>query len=306
MHMADALVSAPVAVIGDVIAATLIGVSVQKLHRDKRPDTVALMGILGAFVFVAQLINFSIPATGSSGHIIGGILLAALLGPWAGFLTLYSILIVQCLIFADGGLLVLGWNIINMAATTCLIAYPLVYKPVSNNNRHVMTASVIACIIALELGAALVTVETETSGITALPINNFLLFMLPIHFVIGACEGVCTGLLLKFIHKSDPALLFSVHKYKPCEHKKSYLWIIVATLVPAATFSLLASSQPDGLEWSIKHLTGAIELTEATKPPTALMADYEAKISGIAGAIITLILVWGISSIIFKKRKGTT
>ncbi len=74
------------------------------------------MGVMGAFVFAAQMINFAIPGTGSSGHIIGGILLAAVLGPWAAFLTLSSVLLLQCLLFADGGFMALGCNILNMAA----------------------------------------------------------------------------------------------------------------------------------------------------------------------------------------------
>ena len=86
------------------------------------------MGVVGAFVFAAQMINFSIPGTGSSGHITGGVLLAAILGPEAGFLSLVSILIVQCLFFGDGGLLALGCNIINMVFFSCFIGYKFIKK----------------------------------------------------------------------------------------------------------------------------------------------------------------------------------
>ena len=80
------------------------------------------MGVMGAFIFAAQMLNFSIPGTGSSGHIVGGILLASMLGPWAAFLTLSSVIIIQCLVFADGGLMAIGCNIINMAAMSTLVA----------------------------------------------------------------------------------------------------------------------------------------------------------------------------------------
>ena len=87
------------------------------------------MGVMGAFIFAAQMINFSIPGTGSSGHLVGGILLSAILGPWAALITLASVLVIQCLVFADGGFMALGANILNMAALSCLVAYPLLFRP---------------------------------------------------------------------------------------------------------------------------------------------------------------------------------
>ena len=110
--MADALVSTPVASGAGIAAIVLLGVAGYKVNKAKGVNSsiVPLMGVLGAFVFAAQMINFTIPGTGSSGHIIGGVLLAAFLGPWAAFLTISSVLIIQCLIFADGGLFALGCN----------------------------------------------------------------------------------------------------------------------------------------------------------------------------------------------------
>ena len=105
--MSDALLSAPVAIVADVVAVGLLVAAASRLKNDKRDNSVALMGVMGAFIFAAQMVNFSIPGTGSSGHIVGGVLLAAMLGPWAAFLTLSSVLIIQCLIFADGGLMAL-------------------------------------------------------------------------------------------------------------------------------------------------------------------------------------------------------
>ena len=122
MHMSDALLSAPVAIAADVAAAGLLVAAALRLKKESRENMVPLMGVMGAFVFAAQMVNFAIPGTGSSGHIVGGVLLAALLGPWAGFLTLASVLIIQCLVFADGGLMALGCNIINMGAMTALAA----------------------------------------------------------------------------------------------------------------------------------------------------------------------------------------
>ena len=123
--MSDALISPSVAAGAGVVAVSLIAVAIEvctrktsTLNPTRREYLFPLMGVLGAFVFAAQMINFTIPGTGSSGHIVGGILLAAILGPWPAFLTLSSVLIIQALIFADGGILALGCNIGNMAASS--------------------------------------------------------------------------------------------------------------------------------------------------------------------------------------------
>ena len=157
------------------------------------------MGVMGAFVFAAQMLNFAIPGTGSSGHIVGGILLCAMLGTRAAFVTLSSVIMLQCLLFADGGLLALGCNIINMAAMSCLVAYPAVYRPIAGDGAsagRIFAASILSSVVALELGAVAVVVETSLSGIAQLPPARFLAFMLPIHLLIGLGEGIATGSVL--------------------------------------------------------------------------------------------------------------
>ena len=115
MHMADALVAPAVAGTMYVCSAAAAAYSVKKVRLENDPKKIPVMGIMGAFVFAAQMINFTIPGTGSSGHLCGGMLLTALLGPYAGFLTMIGVLFIQCLLFADGGILALGCNIWNMA-----------------------------------------------------------------------------------------------------------------------------------------------------------------------------------------------
>lgn len=314
MHMADALVSAPVAVTAGVVAAALIIVASRKVSRINREDILPLMGVMGAFVFAAQMINFSIPGTGSSGHIIGGVLLAALMGPWAAFITLASVLIIQCLIFADGGLMALGCNLINMAAMSCLVAYPLLYRPIAGNSLkkwRVMAASVVACIVGLELGALLVTGETELSGITALPTSQFLMFMLPIHLAIGLCEGLATGVVLCFVMSYRPEMLYrpgvqneySGKSEKLTKRSKVVISVFAGlAIVMGVAFTWVASSDPDGLEWSISKLTGSTELAPSVTPVTALMPDYDSTFAGVLGGLIVVALIWGFCSIIFRKR----
>lgn len=309
MHMADALISTPVAVATGAAAAALIGVASRKASHSSREGIVSLMGVMGAFVFAAQMINFTIPGTGSSGHIIGGILLSALLGPWCAFLTLTSVLIVQCLIFADGGLLALGCNIINMGAMSCLIAYPLVYKPIVNRHytpARLITASVAASIAGLELGALCVTIETTASGITALNFGSFLGIMLAIHLAIGAIEGIATGLILVFVLRNSPEMLNGTDYENSKRNKRKTLIVIGSiALIFAITFVWIASGNPDGLEWSIEKMTGATELAPAQTPATAFMPDYESHLSGIVGGIIVMITLWALSSLLLNRTKRT-
>lgn len=317
MHMADALVSAPVAIAAGVVAASLIVVASRKVSQIRRDDILPLMGVMGAFVFAAQMINFSIPGTGSSGHIIGGVLLAALMGPWAGFITLASVLIIQCLVFADGGLMALGCNLINMGVMSCLVAYPLIYRPIAgryDGKTRILVASVLACIVGLELGALLVTAETELSGITALPASRFLLFMVPIHLAIGLCEGIATGVVLCFVAAARPAMLynrqesnggFSSGFQKMSRRSKVVIGAFaVLALGMAVAFSWIASGNPDGLEWSIAKLTGNTELAPAVTPVTAVMPDYDSTFAGVLGGLIVIALLWGFCSIIFRKRRN--
>lgn len=308
MHMADALVSPAVAVTAGVAACGLIAIASKKLRGDRRREIIPLMGVMGAFVFAAQMINFSIPGTGSSGHLIGGILLSAVLGPWAAFITLTSVIIVQCLVFADGGLLALGCNILNMAATSCLLAYPLVYKPIVNKDTStwkVAVASMASCVVALEIGAFLVTIETELSGVTELPFRTFLTFMLPIHLAIGAIEGLATASVLLFIKRTRPSLIVSgvAEKDKNLKGKRVFGTVMIGvTIILAGLFTVLASSNPDGLEWSIEKITGHAPI-ESVAPSTAVMVGYESSLSGIVGAAIVMMMLWLFTSLIFSRLR---
>lgn len=324
MHMADALVSPAVAAVTGIVSGALIVVAAKKVKNSKTENIVPLMGVMGAFIFAAQMINFSIPGTGSSGHIVGGVLLATLLGPWAALITLSSVLIVQCLIFADGGLMALGGNVFNMAVCTCLIAYPLVFRPLIGkfpvSTGRLMAVSILTCVIGLELGALAVTVETEASQITALPMSQFLLFMIPIHLAIGIGEGLATGAVLYFVQKYKPELLMQNAQLEPTANEKSgfrkpVLIFAILALVIGGTFSWTASSNPDGLEWSIFQVTGdtepavsissnSYEIAQNIQESTALMPDYNTTFAGITGGVIVVIVIWILSGLLQYSKKS--
>lgn len=318
--MSDALVSPPIFAVTGAVSLALLGTAIWKVKHpgnDRRePDgrnehIVPLMGVMGAFIFAAQMINFSIPGTGSSGHLVGGILLSAILGPWAALITLASVLVLQCLVFADGGFMALGANILNMAVLSCLVAYPLLFRPLMKRNAspgRILAASMIASVVGLELGALAVTIETEASGITALPMGQFLLFMLPIHLFIGVGEGLATAAVIYVVQKYKPELLYGVRRERTPEKRKfgkALAAISLAALLIAGSFSWLASSDPDGLEWSIEKTAGQADLDTASdglhrraaaiQEKTAVMPDYNTTFAGIVGSGIILLAVFGAS-----------
>jgi cobalt/nickel transport system permease protein len=262
MHMADALISPAVG--GAMWAATagLIAYSAKKVKEEADDRKVPLMGVLGAFIFASQMINFSIPATGSSGHLGGGMILAILLGPYAAFLVMASVLVVQALFFADGGLLALGCNIFNLGFFPCFVAYPLIYRKIAGDvltQKRIMFGSLVAAIIGLQLGAFGVVLETVFSGISELPFRTFVFIMQPIHLAIGIVEGIVTAAVVTFVWKARPEILNGAERSIPIgkvDMKKVLLGLAVAAAIAGGTLSWFASSNPDGLEWSMFKTSG--------------------------------------------------
>ena len=344
MHMADALVSPAVG--GAMMAASgaAIAYTVWKDRKNLLQDEkkVPVMGVMSAFVFAAQMINFTIPGTGSSGHIGGGILLAALLGGGPALLCITAVLIIQCLLFADGGILALGCNIFNMGVIPCLVAYPLLYKPLVKKGmsaRNIAIASVLTAVIGLQLGAFAVVLETMASGITHLPFSTFVLFMQPIHLGIGLVEGLVTAAVLVYVAKARPELLESAQNAMPLGRqvplKKVLAVLAVLVVFVGGGLSLLASAYPDGLEWSIDGVlkqsdvtadedTGEVREITASGPAyetaagiqeaTAIMPDYAFKdsqspagtsVAGILGSVVTLLLAGSVGLLIAKAKRKT-
>ncbi|MDD2581924.1 MAG: energy-coupling factor ABC transporter permease [Desulfuromonadaceae bacterium] len=266
MHMADALLSPAVGGTMWGVTAGAIAYCSQKVRTEMDDRRTPLMGVLGAFIFAAQMINFTIPVTGSSGHLGGGLILSILLGPYAAFLTIASVLVVQAFFFADGGLLALGCNIFNLGLIPAFIAYPLFYKKIVGNTTsptRISAASMIAAIIALQMGSLGVVLETVSSGISSLPFTTFVLIMQPIHLAIGIVEGLVTASVVSFVYNAKPEIIRGViesHAIAHSQMRNTVLGFMVATLLMGGVVSWFASDQPDGLEWSITRVTGQKEL----------------------------------------------
>jgi cobalt/nickel transport system permease protein len=334
MHMADALVSPAVGAAFWTASAGTIALCSARVRTQLDDRKVPLMGVLGAFVFAAQMINFTIPATGSSGHLGGGLLLAILLGPAAAFLTIASVLMVQALFFADGGLLALGCNIFNLGIFPAFIAYPLIYRPLIGKQprqSRMVFAAVMAAVVTLQCGSFAVVLQTVISGVSALPFATFTLLMQPIHFAIGLIEGIVTALLVLFVYRARPEVLQSVIEEKPVGElplRSLLTAFALATLLLGGFFSWFASEQPDGLEWSIARITGSAGLPEtalkehgalgAVQEKTSFLADYAlpgeagpgnrqravTTLSGIVGGALTLVICTLIGVALRRWRQG--
>ena len=336
--MADALISPAVGGTMWAASAGLIGYCSKKVKDDLDDARIPLMGVVGAFIFAAQMINFTIPGTGSSGHLGGGMILAILLGPYAGFLTMASVLAVQALFFADGGLMALGCNIFNLGFFPCFIAYPLIYKNIAGttlSERRLFTAAIICAIVGVQLGAFSVVLQTLFSGVTELPFDTFVLLMQPIHLAIGIVEGLATSAVVLFVWKARPEIIKAVSSSAPVGRRsmrKVMVGLLAAAVVIGGVLSWFASANPDGLEWAMFKTAGTDELDTPSKgihtalahvqEKTALLPDYGFKfkkteqpaeapkpavdtgktVSGLVGGGLTLLLA-GLLGFALKRRK---
>lgn len=323
MHMADALISPAVGGTMWAVSAAAVAYCSRKVKETLDERKVPLMGVLGAFVFAAMMINFTIPGTGSSGHLGGGLLLAILLGPHAAFLVIASVLVVQALFFADGGIMALGCNIFNLGFFPAFVAYPLIYRRIVKGGitpARLTVGTTIAAVAGLQLGAFSVVMETLASGISSLPFATFVLLMQPIHLAIGLVEGIVTASIVSFVWKANPQILESPLAAQPSRPVPArYLagFLLVAALFTGGFLSWFASSHPDGLEWSIARITGKGELQSmdrlhslmaSIQEKTAFLPDYSFRtpeagafeepqggdgrlgtsVSGIVGGLFTL------------------
>jgi len=332
MHMADALISPAVGGTAWAATAGLIGYSSRKLRDGMDDRMIPLMAVLGAFIFAAQMINFTIPATGSSGHLGGGLILAILLGPYAGFLTLASVLIIQALFFADGGLLALGCNILNLGLFPCFVVYPFLYRKIAGNHQRkwlIVTGAMFAAVVGLQLGSLAVVTQTTLSGISELPFRTFVLVMQPIHLAIGLVEGAATVAVILFVLKARPDILNSpvreTTRVKSLSMRSLAFGFLIAALIIGGGFSWFSSKYPDGLEWSVLRVTETGQVPEPEggvhrsladlQEKTAILPNYgldkenknemtdkDSSLPGLVGGLLTLlfaVVVW----LLLKRRR---
>jgi cobalt/nickel transport system permease protein len=207
MHIPDGFVNIPVAAVTYAASGGSLAYAVRRTNEELGEKQVPLMGVMGAFIFAAQMLNFPV-AGGTSGHLIGGALAAILLGPWAGTLIMASVLIVQALIFQDGGLVALGANVFNMGVVACLVGYYVftwLKRLLGEGTQGAVISGFVAAWTSVVTAAIVCALELAISGTSALAV--VLPAMTLVHILIGVGEGLITVAVLAFLAATRRDLL---------------------------------------------------------------------------------------------------
>ncbi|MEU2232665.1 energy-coupling factor ABC transporter permease [Streptomyces vietnamensis] len=315
MHVPDGFINAPVSAAAGVVAAGAVAAGLRGARKELDERTAPLAGLVAAFIFAVQMLNFPV-AAGTSGHLLGGALAAILVGPWTGVLCIAVVLLMQGILFADGGLTALGVNITVMGVVTVVVAYALfrgLVLVLPRTRRSVTVASFLAALVSVPAAATVFTLIYAIGGTTDVPVSKVLTAMVGVHVLIGAGEAVITmltvgavvavrpdlvygarGLTAPLKLRVDGELVDAVPSARPVvKGSPKKLWIggVVTALVLAGFVSFYASASPDGLE-----KVAADQGIDAKQEPHAAadspLADYGVKgieaprlSGGLAGAI---------------------
>ena len=293
LHIPDGFLSLVVSIVSWAITALILSLAISRSNKSLGDRQVPLMGVMAAFIFAAQMINFPV-AGGTSGHLLGGALAAITLGPWAGMLVMTAVIAVQALLFQDGGLLVMGANILNMGLLTVAIGYGL-YRAVSSVHSRTLQLIVagIAAWLSVMAGALFTSLQLWLSGTS--PLQVVIPTMLSVHALIGVGEALITVAALTFILQTRPDLLGQ----NSVSASGSRGWVVAGVLVSLAVLLLspLASTDPDGLE---RVATDLGFLNKSVSSTYQLIPDYtvpflgQTQLSTILAGMIGLVVVGAI------------
>ncbi|WP_414618736.1 energy-coupling factor ABC transporter permease [Calothrix sp. CCY 0018] len=307
MHIPDGFVSVPVAAATTIASVAGLGVALVRSKDAFGVRRAPVLGLTTAFIFAAQMINFPV-AGGTSGHLLGGTLAAIVLGsPWAGALCSAIVLIIQAVLFADGGITALGANIFNIGFVGVWVGWLLtqtLHRLFGGSKSRLHLAAGIAAAVSVPIAAIFAAIELAISG-TA----NFgvvLPAMAGVHILIGIGEGLITGGVLAYLVKARPDLLPGNDE----DQIRSWVVPVVSIFLIAGLLSLFASAWPDGLE-KVAEDSGFIDLAEQVRisVPTPF-ADYTfnnsegigTSIAGIIGSIACFGVAWGIAQVVKPKN----
>ncbi|MBW4646586.1 MAG: energy-coupling factor ABC transporter permease [Goleter apudmare HA4340-LM2] len=306
MHIPDGFVSVPVAAATGVISVAALGIALGRSQVAFGIRRAPMLGLTTAFIFAAQMINFPV-AGGTSGHLLGGTLAAIILGsPWAGALCIATVLIIQAVLFADGGITALGANILNMGFIGVWVGWVLtqtLHRLLGGSQGRLPLAAGIAAGVSVVVAAIACAIQLALSGTASIGI--VLPSMTGTHILIGIGEGLITGSVLTYLAQARPDLL-------PGEQQKFRGWLVpvVSIILIAGVLSLFASAWPDGLE-KVAEDTGFINLAEKVRVsvPTPL-ADYSIEglgtigtsIAGLVGAAVCFAVAFGIAQVVKPKN----
>ncbi|MFI8521479.1 energy-coupling factor ABC transporter permease [Streptomyces sp. NPDC085481] len=339
MHVPDGFINAPVSAVAGVVAAGAVAVSLRGARKELDERTAPLAGLVAAFIFAVQMLNFPV-AAGTSGHLLGGALAAILVGPYTGVLCIAVVLLMQGVLFADGGLTALGVNITVMGVVTVVVAYALfrgLVLVLPRTRRSVTVASFVAALVSVPAAATAFTAIYAIGGTTDVPLPKVLTAMVGVHVLIGIGEAVITMLTVGAVIAVRPDLVHGARGLSaplklrvdgelvdaapatpvaPAGSPKK-LWIggVVTALVLAGFVSFYASASPDGLEKvaADKGIDAKVEPHAAADSP---LADYGVKditdarlsggLAGVIGVGATLAVGSGAFWAVRRRRNATT
>lgn len=342
MHVPDGFINAPVSVAAGVVAATAVAVSLRGARRELDERTAPLAGLVAAFIFAVQMLNFPV-AAGTSGHLLGGALAAILVGPFTGVLCVSVVLLMQGILFADGGLTALGVNITVMAVVTTVVAYAVfrgLVKLLPRKRRSITVSAFVAAVISVPAAAVAFTLIYAVGGTTDVPIGQVFTAMVGVHVLIGIGEAAITALTVGSVIAVRPDLVYGARglttplklrvngelvdtpaagpapaPVAARSHRKVWLAGLATSLVLAGFVSFYASANPDGLEKvaSDKGIDAKVEDHAAADSP---LADYgvegltDSRISGglagVIGVSVTIVAGTGVFWAVRRRRTPET
>ena len=305
LHIPDGFLSAAVAAVGWALAIAAIAYALRQTRGQLGGKQIPLMGVLAAFIFAAQSINVPVGG-GTSGHLLGGVLAAIILGPWAAVLIMASVVGVQAILFQDGGITALGFNIVNMGVITSFtghFVYQQLKKIFGEGRNSIWIAGAVGGWLSMMIGAVAAGIELAISGTS--PLNVALPAMAIVHAVLGIIEAVITVGALTFIYSTRRDLL-AIGVSAPAQTSAAWVGVGLALALVVAALSPLASPDPDGLE---KVAAQNNFLDKAAAPLYNLLPNYTIPfianeiVGGILAVALGTLIVFSVVFLIGRAQK---
>jgi cobalt/nickel transport system permease protein len=310
MHIPDGFLDAPTSLVGGLIAIIGVAFCLHKTSQSLDERDIPVVGLVAAFVFAAQMLNFPI-ANGTSGHLMGGVLAAVLVGPYAGALAVTVVLVVQALLFADGGLSALGLNVVNMALIGAFGGYGI-FLLIRKLVPSVTIAAGLAGFTAPVLASIGFTLQYAVGGNDAVSVASLATAMIGVHILIGVGEGIITALAVGSVMATRPDLVYGARTAPRRLSTPAFVGLGIVTAVLLVVFvAPFANPNPDGLERvaADNGIDAAVTDHDLAGSP---LADYGVDgvdnamfgtgLAGIAGIVATLVVGVGLVWIVRRRR----
>ena len=308
MHVPDGFINAQVSIGSGIVSFATLWAYVKNAKNLVADKLIALTGMMSALIFVLQMINFPI-AAGTSGHLLGGALAVIVLGPHLGIICISIVVVIQSLLFADGGLSALGINVFNMAIVTSLVGWLVITswkKLFGEANVSIISGSIVAGLLSVIFSSIAFVFEYALGGTVAVPLSSVLLAMLSTHLLIGLGEGIITALIVSLLLRVRSDLVYVKTNEHISNNTSSIYGLFILLLLCFTLITPYASSSPDGLE-SVAENFGFLE----TDGLVLFLNDYgisglnNSFLSTIISAVLGIVVVVGVSNVFLKFQKRT-